>query len=80
MLALKRLIPHYYYTNLDKIDYKNLGEKENLVPSLNIFYGVVLPLGTLYTMACILELSSFKPQRSLAGGTSSVCAALNDPN
>jgi hypothetical protein len=65
VLALKRLIPHYYYTDHEKIDYKNLGEKEILVPSLNIYYGVVLALGMLCTMDCILELSSFMTERSL---------------
>ncbi|RLM86488.1 uncharacterized protein C2845_PM04G32680 [Panicum miliaceum] len=64
VLALLRLLPRDYYGDNDKkIDN---GAKINLAPSLNIFYGMVLGQGTLYTVACILELFSFIPRRSLA--------------
>lgn len=39
--------------------------EHNLVPSLKIFYGLVLVQGILYTVACILECFSFIPRRSL---------------
>jgi len=69
VLALKRLIPHDYYgDDVRKIDNSDPGSggKINLAPSLNIFYGMVLVQGTLYSVACILELFSFIPRRSLA--------------
>ncbi|XP_039797930.1 uncharacterized protein LOC120662953 [Panicum virgatum] len=69
VLALIRLIPHDYYgDNVRKIDKSDPGNggKINLAPSLNIFYGMVLGQGTLYSAACILELFSFIPRRSLA--------------
>ncbi|KAG2557097.1 uncharacterized protein LOC120685820 [Panicum virgatum] len=69
VLALIRLIPHDYYGDdirqIDNSDPGN-GGKINLAPSLNIFYGMVLGQGTLYSVACILELFSFIPRRSLA--------------
>jgi len=55
------LIPHDYYDDSDPA-----GNKINLVSSLYIFYGMVLGQGTLYSAACILELFSFIPRRSLA--------------
>lgn len=69
VLALMRLIPHDYYgDDVRKIDNSDPGSggKINLAPSLNIFYGMVLGQGTLYSVACILELFSFIPRRSLA--------------
>ncbi|KAF8668954.1 hypothetical protein HU200_052165 [Digitaria exilis] len=69
VLALIRLLPHDYYgDNITKIDTsidKNWS-KINLAPSLNIFYGMVLGQGVLYSMACIFEIFSFIPRRSLA--------------
>ncbi|KAF0906420.1 hypothetical protein E2562_011418 [Oryza meyeriana var. granulata] len=60
-LALFRLIPPDYEHNYKK----NKGEKANLVASLNIFYGMVLAQGILYIAACIFEVLSFIPRRSL---------------
>nr|CAB3455167.1 unnamed protein product [Digitaria exilis] len=69
VLALLRLVPHDYYgDNITKIDTsidKNWS-KINLAPSLNIFYGMVLGQGVLYSVACILEIFSFIPRRYLA--------------
>ncbi|CAL5084403.1 unnamed protein product [Urochloa decumbens] len=69
VLALMRLIPHDYYgdnvTQIDTSDPRN-GGKINLAPSLDIFYGMVLGQGILYSVACILELFSVIPRRSLA--------------
>ena len=64
-LALLRLLPHNYYSDDEPIDEKNLGDKTNLVASLNIFYGMVLGQGILYITACIFEVFSFIPRRSL---------------
>uniref|UniRef100_A0A0D9X2A6 Saposin B-type domain-containing protein n=1 Tax=Leersia perrieri TaxID=77586 RepID=A0A0D9X2A6_9ORYZ len=64
-LALLRLIPHYYYGEGEYIDENNLKEKTNLVASLDIFYGMVLVQGILYITACIFEVFSFIPRRSL---------------
>lgn len=61
-LALIRLMPQDYYG--DTSDSGNEG-KVNLAPSLNIFYGMVLGQGILYSVACILEIFSFIPRRSL---------------
>ncbi|PAN19686.2 hypothetical protein PAHAL_3G290200 [Panicum hallii] len=69
VLALIRLVSQDYYgDNVKKIDNSDPGDgaKINLAPSLNIFYGMVLGQGTLYSVACILELFSFIPRRSLA--------------
>ncbi|KAM3383788.1 hypothetical protein ACQJBY_008445 [Aegilops geniculata] len=44
----------------------NHGDMKNLVPSLYIFYGMVLGQGILYTIAGILEIFSFIYRRSLA--------------
>ncbi|KAF0906418.1 hypothetical protein E2562_011416 [Oryza meyeriana var. granulata] len=60
-LALLRLIPQDYEHSYKK----NNGEKANLVASLNIFYGMVLAQGILYIAACIFEVFSFIPRRSL---------------
>ncbi|EEE67719.1 hypothetical protein OsJ_25397 [Oryza sativa Japonica Group] len=64
-LALLRLLPHNYYSDDEPIDEKNFGDKTNLVASLNIFYGMVLGQGILYITACIFEVFSFIPRRSL---------------
>uniref|UniRef100_A0A0E0AL17 BLE2 protein n=1 Tax=Oryza glumipatula TaxID=40148 RepID=A0A0E0AL17_9ORYZ len=40
-------------------------EETNLVPSLIVFYAMVMAQGILYTVACILEIFSFIPRRSL---------------
>ncbi|XP_044964604.1 uncharacterized protein LOC123424990 [Hordeum vulgare subsp. vulgare] len=40
-------------------------EKQNIVPSLEIFYRMVLGQGLLYLLACAIELFSFIPRRSL---------------
>lgn len=37
----------------------------NLIPSLNIFYWMVLGQGVLYITACVIEIFSFIPRRSL---------------
>ncbi|CAN6226352.1 unnamed protein product [Urochloa humidicola] len=69
VLALIRLVPHDYYGDnvkqINKSDPAN-GGKINLAPSLNIFYWMVLGQGILYSVACILELFSVIPRRSLA--------------
>ncbi|CAM0907104.1 unnamed protein product [Alopecurus aequalis] len=46
-------------------DNENLGDMTNLVPTLIIFYGMVLGQGTLYIVASIIEIFSFIPRRSL---------------
>uniref|UniRef100_A0A0E0LLV1 BLE2 protein n=1 Tax=Oryza punctata TaxID=4537 RepID=A0A0E0LLV1_ORYPU len=40
-------------------------EETNLVPSLIVFYAMVMAQGILYTVACTLEIFSFIPRRSL---------------
>jgi len=62
VLALMRLIPHNYYGDGDD----SAGDKTNLAPSLNIFYGMVLGQGILYLVACTLDIFTFIPRRSLA--------------
>ncbi|TVU45967.1 hypothetical protein EJB05_05477, partial [Eragrostis curvula] len=62
VLALLRLVPHDYYGDDDAYD----PAKTNLGPSLSIFYGMVLGQGILYIVACMLEIFSFIPRRSLA--------------
>ncbi|TVU37482.1 hypothetical protein EJB05_10798, partial [Eragrostis curvula] len=57
VLALFRLVPHKY---------GNGKGTTNLAPSLNIFYGMVLGQGILYVVACMLEIFSFIPRKSLA--------------
>uniref|UniRef100_J3MNL3 Uncharacterized protein n=1 Tax=Oryza brachyantha TaxID=4533 RepID=J3MNL3_ORYBR len=59
-LSLIRLMSKKYFgTNA-----KQSSEK-NLMPSLKIFYGVVLGQGILYIVAYLLEVFSFIPRRSL---------------
>ncbi|CAN6206307.1 unnamed protein product [Urochloa humidicola] len=65
-LALLRLGSGSYYGDDGHLDKKNLGDKTNLAPSLNIFYGMVLGQGLFYITACMLDIFSFIPQRSLA--------------
>uniref|UniRef100_A0A0E0LP62 Uncharacterized protein n=1 Tax=Oryza punctata TaxID=4537 RepID=A0A0E0LP62_ORYPU len=62
VLALIRLLQQNYVSEGDNGQQDGL---ENLNPSLNIFYGMVLGQGSLYIMACILEIFSFIPRRSL---------------
>ncbi|RLN08166.1 hypothetical protein C2845_PM11G17740 [Panicum miliaceum] len=62
VLALVRLIPHNYYGDGDD----STGDKTNLAPSLNIFYGMVLGQGILYLVACTLDIFTFIPRRSLS--------------
>ncbi|PUZ75124.1 hypothetical protein GQ55_1G124100 [Panicum hallii var. hallii] len=62
VLALVRLIPHNYYGDGDD----TIGDKTNLAPSLNIFYGMVLGQGILYLVACTLDIFTFIPRRSIA--------------
>uniref|UniRef100_A0A0E0ANL7 Uncharacterized protein n=1 Tax=Oryza glumipatula TaxID=40148 RepID=A0A0E0ANL7_9ORYZ len=59
-LALLRLAPQNYNG-----DEENSREKTNLAASLNIFYGMVLGQGVLYIAACLFEVFSFIPRRSL---------------
>ncbi|XP_062188216.1 uncharacterized protein LOC133891503 [Phragmites australis] len=59
-LTLWRLIEHNYYG-----DNENDPAKTNLEPSLDILYGIVLSQGILYLVACIVEIFSFIPRRSL---------------
>ncbi|XP_052162979.1 uncharacterized protein LOC127780063 [Oryza glaberrima] len=60
--ALHRLImPHNGYIEHGE----NPDSKTNLVPSLIIFYGMVMAQGILYIVACILDIFSFIPRRSL---------------
>ncbi|RCV14294.1 hypothetical protein SETIT_2G414100v2 [Setaria italica] len=66
VLASLRLGSHSYYGDDGHLDKRNPGDKTNLVPSLNIFYGMVLGQGALYIAACMLDIFSFIPQRSLA--------------
>lgn len=54
MMALDRLMLQNYYGDDAHIDKSNLGDKTNLVSSLNIFYVMVLGQGILYLVACIL--------------------------
>ncbi|GJM95979.1 hypothetical protein PR202_ga12779 [Eleusine coracana subsp. coracana] len=61
VLALLRLVPHNYYGH----DMNNPA-KMNLGPSLYIFYGMVLGQGILYIVACLFEIFSFFPRRSIA--------------
>ncbi|XP_010230262.2 uncharacterized protein LOC100823030 [Brachypodium distachyon] len=60
-LALSRIRDNNYLGDDDQM----VPEKINLVPSLNIFYAMVLAQGILYIAACILEVFSFIPRRSL---------------
>uniref|UniRef100_A0A0E0EFB3 Uncharacterized protein n=1 Tax=Oryza meridionalis TaxID=40149 RepID=A0A0E0EFB3_9ORYZ len=62
ILALLRIVPQNYFA--DGSNGKQDSEK-NLKPSLNIFYGMVLGQGILYIVACLLEVFSFIPRRSL---------------
>ncbi|BAT02980.1 Os07g0654000 [Oryza sativa Japonica Group] len=60
--VLHRLImPHNGYIEHGE----NPDSKTNLVPSLIIFYGMVMAQGILYIVACILDIFSFIPRRSL---------------
>ncbi|XP_015646076.1 uncharacterized protein [Oryza sativa Japonica Group] len=65
LLPLFRFLTQYYHWADWLIDKKKDGEDETLVPSLSIFYGMVLGQGILYIAACILEFFSFIPRRSL---------------
>ena len=65
LLPLFRFLTQYYHWADWLIDKKKDGENETLVPSLSIFYGMVLGQGILYIAACILEFFSFIPRRSL---------------
>jgi hypothetical protein len=58
VFPLIRLIQQY------DVDIKNPSMK-NLAPTLDIFYGMVLGKGLLYLMACVVEIFSFIPRRSL---------------
>ncbi|TVU50537.1 hypothetical protein EJB05_01912, partial [Eragrostis curvula] len=64
-LSLLRLIFHNYYGDGVHPGNKTLGDETNLTPSLIIFYGTVLGQGILYIVACILQIFSFIPRRSL---------------
>ncbi|KAM3383782.1 hypothetical protein ACQJBY_008439 [Aegilops geniculata] len=66
VLALIRLTRQDYYGHDEHVDQTILGDKTNLVPSLNIFYGMVLGQGILYIVACILDLFSWILLRCLA--------------
>ncbi|KAM3371457.1 hypothetical protein ACQJBY_018712 [Aegilops geniculata] len=68
VLALLRLKAQSYYGHDEHVDKKILGDKTNLVPSLNIFYGMVLGQGILYIVACILDVFSCILLRCLARG------------
>ncbi|XBI99465.1 hypothetical protein VPH35_019540 [Triticum aestivum] len=68
VLALVRLKAQSYYGHDEHVDKKILGDKTNLVPSLNIFYGMVLGQGILYIVACILDVFSCILLRCLARG------------
>ncbi|XP_037481306.1 uncharacterized protein LOC119359068 [Triticum dicoccoides] len=59
-LALLRIIP----INNGNSSYGK-PSKQNLRPSLSIFYGMVLGQGIFYAMACMFEFFSFIPQNSL---------------
>ncbi|KAF0887611.1 hypothetical protein E2562_002328 [Oryza meyeriana var. granulata] len=59
---------YYIAADDDNADKKVSHPKDseiNLVRSLNIFYGIVLGQGILYILACLLEVFSFIPRRSL---------------
>jgi hypothetical protein len=58
VLPLIRLIPQY------DVDTNN-PSMTNLASTLDIFYGMVLGQGVLYLMACMVEIFSFIPRRSL---------------
>ncbi|KAL6896587.1 hypothetical protein ACP4OV_007159 [Aristida adscensionis] len=60
LLSLLRLLAEDYCC-----DDPTNSAKKNLVPSLIIFYGMVLGQGILYIVACMLEIFSFIPRRSL---------------
>ncbi|WVZ66869.1 hypothetical protein U9M48_016032 [Paspalum notatum var. saurae] len=60
VLSLLRL------TNQNDYYKKNDDNNVHLRSTLNIFYGMVLGQGTLYVVACILEVFSFIPRRRLA--------------
>ncbi|EEC82584.1 hypothetical protein OsI_27137 [Oryza sativa Indica Group] len=60
--ALHRLImPHNGYREHGE----DPDSKTNLVPSLIIFYGMVMAQGILYIVACFLDIFSFIPRRFL---------------
>ncbi|CAL5082960.1 unnamed protein product [Urochloa decumbens] len=58
--SLLRLVQHDYGDGDP-----NNPANTNLAPSLNIFYVMVFGQGILYVIACILEIFSFIPRRSL---------------
>ncbi|TVU50534.1 hypothetical protein EJB05_01909, partial [Eragrostis curvula] len=64
-ISLVRLAFHKDYGYDEHPGKKNLGDNTNLTPSMNIFYSMVLGQGILYTLACILQIFSFIPRRSL---------------
>ncbi|KAL6841884.1 hypothetical protein ACP4OV_028396 [Aristida adscensionis] len=72
VLTLFRLLPGDYcsnkhHNNSPCSDSTNQGDPiKNLTPSLDVFYGMVLGQGILYGVACLLELFSFIPRKSLA--------------
>ncbi|RLN33258.1 hypothetical protein C2845_PM03G07110 [Panicum miliaceum] len=61
VLSLLRLIRHDYGDEGDP----NNPARTKLAPSLNIFYVMVLGQGILYVIACMLEIFSCIPRRSL---------------
>uniref|UniRef100_A0A0D9X298 Uncharacterized protein n=1 Tax=Leersia perrieri TaxID=77586 RepID=A0A0D9X298_9ORYZ len=63
-LALSRFIPENYNGEIKDGKGKDFS-RINLPESLNIFYGMVLGQGILYIAACIFEVFSFIPRRSL---------------
>ncbi|KAF0906421.1 hypothetical protein E2562_011419 [Oryza meyeriana var. granulata] len=62
VLALERLVPQDYVESDRNAEQESM---QNLKPSLNIFYGMVIGQGILYIVACVLEVFSFIPRRSL---------------
>ncbi|WVZ64816.1 hypothetical protein U9M48_014286 [Paspalum notatum var. saurae] len=61
-LATLRLVPHNYSNHA----IPNPESMVNLIPSMNIFYGMVLAQGTLYLATSVAEVFSSIPRRSLA--------------
>jgi hypothetical protein len=74
VLSLCRLVVHDYDGSGMTTNTSNTNgtittidtSKTNLRSSLSIFYGMVLAQGILYALACLLEIFSFIPRKSLA--------------
>ncbi|WVZ66399.1 hypothetical protein U9M48_015619 [Paspalum notatum var. saurae] len=65
-LALWHFMPHNYTSYTGNTKQSDPVSMANLIPSMDIFYMIVLAQGSLYIVACVAEVFSIIPWRSLA--------------